>query len=75
VERHKQFQLENEVDEMRAKLKALEDQLDQQKKSVSKILPSISESHKAILVSRTKCNQLSAVCVKVGKIVQGPSYQ
>jgi uncharacterized protein YlxW (UPF0749 family) len=75
IERHKQFQLENEVDAMRAKLKTLEDQLDHQKKTVSKILPSIAESHQAILASRTKCTQLSAVCVKVGKIVQGASYQ
>lgn len=73
--KQKQIHLEHEVADLRAKLHAMESQLDAQKKKSTEIFPVITQTHKRILQSRDKYIKLSKVCNKIGVVVKGTDYQ
>lgn len=74
-EKEKQFQLEFELDELKLKIQQLEQDLVQQKSSVSKLYPLISASHKIIMKKRSESLQLNKKCYNIGHRLSGADYK
>lgn len=75
TEIQKQVNLENELEDLRAKTKLVEEQLNRQKTITQNMFPTIAESHKNITSNRQISTKLANRCSDIGRNVRGDDYR
>lgn len=74
-EAEKERSLEKQVDELRRKLKLVEEQFLQQKIITHNLFPNIAASHRALISNRQLSVKLANHCMTIGKDICGDEYK
>lgn len=75
LETRKQQKLEQELEELREKVKTVESKLTQQKTLTQNLQPAVANTEKVLLSDRMMLLKLENYCNRLGSQVKGSSYK